>query len=890
MVSVASLQPDWCISIEYSKENLTELLTELSAKGLHALTRPGHTNGITYVFVKNGDNKVPLIASQFAFVKNVAYLPDNSVRNERQELAQKLIKGTLIPSDGDLKSLVSATGSPAVGVYFSFAKFYTRWLMGLALVGAAFRLFSGKAAWEFNLSYAILVVLWAIGFVVTWNNRAEPEYAASLQYSANEAGSKNTSRVVFVKKMCFIPVAMQFAACLVCFQFICFFLEIFITQIYQGPLAGILALLPTVLISVYIPILSAVYDKVLDKLVSWENSDDPVKSKLQKKFVITFLTSYVPLFITLFVYLPMGHHVNAQLASIARFCSRYSIPVLTSGFKINTTRYQKQFFYFVVTNQIIALFLENALPMILEKALPKIKGYEKSDSPIKQAEVKVSKEYPEDLDIWKQTCSSNLSVWGNFDVNGMFNKLVVQFGYVAMFSSIWPLAALFCVAFNIIGMKLDIWRCLGKCTIKSVPTSSAKSFRQKPTSQNSMEVFWDRILIVVLWFSTLVTPALVAMYRKPSGESLASVIEKRDSWHLQSIVQTDWKTVIVFAVVFEHLAVVCYTVMGKLIGDTETKKVNDYVPAEKLEEPPNVDLEKVVEETTDFMQEPERVQTHSSTVASKAPNATKVSQKENPKEICTTSEVSGLSTTPREQARPLQPRNTQSAQPVTEDPTRNETSSKQGNGPNASAQDTTSLSPVAGATVPETIPTSKNYHLRYDQKGNFLNTDSRAKGASISIEGQSLSDKATENTSKSDFSESANAPVTQTASSPDQSAAAAQFVPSQVADTSKRHIASIINGSGQHVTAHNETQEQQAMANPEHQARASSEHQAMAKPEHVAEKPAERTSDEQSENSSSTGSNKASHVSGTPQKSEKSSRKKIKGVLSPLGKLKKKFP
>ncbi|CUS23888.1 LAQU0S12e02278g1_1 [Lachancea quebecensis] len=877
MVSVASLQPDWCISIDYSKENVAELLTELSAKGLHALTRPGHTNGITYVFVKNGDNKVPLIASRFAFVKNIAYMPDQSARSERQSLAQKLIKGTLILSDDDLKSLVSVTGSPAVGVYFSFAKFYTRWLMGLALVGAAFRLFSGKTAWEFNLSYAILVVLWAIGFVVTWNNRAEPEYAASLQYSASEAESKKSSRTVFIKKMCFIPVALQFAACLVCFQFICFLLEIFITQIYQGPLAGILALLPTVLISAYIPVLSAVYDKVLDKLVSWESSDDPVKSKLQKKFVITFLTSYVPLFITLFVYLPMGHHVNAQLASIARFCSHYNIPVLTSGFKINTTRYQKQFFYFVVTNQVIALFLENALPMILEKALPKIKGYEKSDSPIKQAEVKVRKEYSEDLEIWKQACSSNMNIWGTFDVNGAFNKLIVQFGYVAMFSSIWPLAALCCVAFNIIGMKLDIWRCLGKCSIKSVPTLASKASRQNPSSNNSMEVFWDRILIVVLWFSTLVTPALVAMYRKPSGESLASVIEKSDAWHLRSIVQTDWKTVIVFAVVFEHLAVVCYTVMGKLIGDTETKKVNDYVPAEKLEEPPHVDLEKVVEETTDFMQEPERVQTQSSTVASKALNATKHSEKGNSKEICTSSDNSGFPLVSKEQARPMQPRNTQAAQPSTEGASRNDVVSKQEKGPNSSAQDVTSLSPVAGATVPETIPTSKNYHLRYDQKGNFLNTESRAKGASSSIEGQSLSDKVAEDTSRSDVSDTANVPVTQTTSSTANTAAATQFVPSQVADTSKRHVASIINGGGQH-----EAQEQQATPN--------SGHQATKIPEHTAEKPAERNSDEQSENSSSTGSNKASHVSGTPQKSEKSSRKKIKGVLSPLGKLKKKFP
>ena len=456
MASVASFEPNWCISIDYSKENVTKLLTELSAKGLHALTRPGHGSEITYVFVKDSNNKVRQITSQFPFVKNTIFLADKESKESRRAFAQRLVRSTVVPSEGDLKSLSSITGNPATALYFAFSRYYTRWLMGLALVGAAFRFFSEKSTWEFNLSYAIAVTIWAIGFVVMWKNRAEPEYAAKLGYRPAEIEVQASSTKVFVKKMCFIPVALQFAACLICFQFMCFLLEIFITQIYQGPAASLLALVPTVLISCYVPIISMVYEKVLDKLIAWEKPENPVASRLQKKFVLTFLTSYMPLFITVFVYLPLGHHVNAQLETVSKFCAHYGIPVLETGFKVNKLRYQNQFFYFIITNQVIALGLENGLPLLMAKLLPKIKGYEKKNSPVKQAELKVSKEHAEDISIWTEACDSNLNVWGDFDVNTKFNKLVVQFGYVAMFSTIWPLAALFCVPVSY--THLDVYK------------------------------------------------------------------------------------------------------------------------------------------------------------------------------------------------------------------------------------------------------------------------------------------------------------------------------------------------------------------------------------------------------------------------------------------------
>ncbi|SCU94435.1 LANO_0E06766g1_1 [Lachancea nothofagi CBS 11611] len=870
MASVASLGADWCLTVEYSKENLTQLLTELSAKGLHALTRPGHSSGLVYVFVSDQNNKLPLIVSHLKYVINVVQMATPETRQQRQKLAQRLVTGSLVPSGEDLVQVSQTTGSPEIGMYFAFLKYYTRWLMILAVVGLAFRFFdSQSSAWEFNFSYTILVALWAIAFVASWKDKFRSKYGAQLQYVPSLAQLKPTTRLVFVKKMCFMPIALQFAACLVSFQFVCFLLEIFITQIYQGPLSNILALIPTGLMAVYVPILTMFYDFVLDKLIAWEKPADPVQSKLEKKFVLTFLTSYMPLFITLFVYLPLGHHINAQLEVLARFCAQYHIPVLKSDFKVNTGRYQNQYFFFMVTGQIIALLVENVLPLALNKLLPKLKGLDKPSSAVKQAEMKVSKEYPEDVEIWRQACQSNSSAWGEFDVNTQTHKLIIQFGYVTMFSCIWPLAALCCVFFNLICMKLEIWRCLNKCVIKRLPNTESSGLSSQSLSQNKAISFWDVVLNIILWISTLVSPALVTMYRGPAGGGLTMVLEKRELWHLQSVVHLDWKLVLISAFVFEHLAVLCYLVMSELIVLGNQKGSERFVTAEKLQEPPHIDLSKVVQETANFMDSSKK-DDEPSTVASKAQVSTKDSGPQTSVPSYTT-KSSGFER-PKEAAGPSQPRNTEESQSnVTIPVEKNETSGQLSQPSQASKSSGSLSSPVAGATVPDTIPTSKNYHLRFEQGNKPMNSDLEDRRSSNTSNVQSSLDSATQDERGGESSQKEVIPKVITTSPSDEAMAGEQFVPSQVADTSKEHVADIMNGGGSsHGNAH-ESRDTRELGPAE-------------------ELGAEKDSDYQSEHSSPTVSMKHTQASHTPRKHESSSRKIIKEVLSPLGKLKKKFP
>ena len=128
--------------------------------------------------------------------------------------------------------------------------------------------------------------------------------------------ANNTNGFRFLKQLAFIPIALVFVGVLISYQLSCFCIEIFLTDIYDGPGKSLLTLLPTVLISVFVPILTIVYNAVTDIIVKWENHDNQYSknnSILVKTFVLNFLTGYVPLIITSFIYLPFAHLVQPHL-------------------------------------------------------------------------------------------------------------------------------------------------------------------------------------------------------------------------------------------------------------------------------------------------------------------------------------------------------------------------------------------------------------------------------------------------------------------------------------------------------------------------------------------------------------------------------------------------
>lgn len=551
------------------------------------------------------------IVANLDFVQSVTPIYDIEKRKKLESTVNRLVQTvSLTATDHDLINLEHLTRNPREILYFFYFKNYIRWLMPISLVGVLCRLFSRSTSpWEFNITYTVLLISWALLYTGSWVYYYEPMYANRLGKVLNVVATThkklNPPYVVLYKKFCFIPVAILFALSVVAFQFLCFFIEIFITQLYSGPFSGILALLPTVLISAFVPIITAVYNKFfVDPMVAWENGPDPKKSKSEKNYVLTFLTSYVPLFITLFVYLPLGHKFTPSMRqTISSYAGKVHIPVAASQFIVDLNRYKKQIFFYTVTAQIINMVVENFLPFILDALLPDfVKDGERSVREVNSdIDSMVHSRYPQDYHLWKKVQSLHASNYGEFDEDANYSKLVVQFGYIAMFSIIWPLAPFIFAIFDLIIFRADLWRAFIKCKPSSNPTDLQVS-KGGAHKTHVSSAPWDGILEKITYLGSVVSVTLLLMYRYSGfpGVGLTTALEKRGSWYTESPLVLSWSKILLVAAAVEHLVLLGYIYLKDMLISYQIQFEPVTLPAVKSQ---NASYNKEVDETAAIMEE-----------------------------------------------------------------------------------------------------------------------------------------------------------------------------------------------------------------------------------------------------------------------------------------------
>lgn len=490
-------------------------------------------------------------------------------------------------------SLTSSTIKNKYGVqtalYFEFLRFYITWLVPLAVFGLVSFL---KNKHRFSLTYTFINLVWGVGFLTFWNRRqlylvhfwgvqnshSVAEHlseVSNLNKSFEEHATYKKENVSegsrFVKQLAFVPVALVFVAVLVSYQLGCFVLEIFLSEIYNGPGKVFLTLLPTILISAFVPVLTIVYNLVTDKVIAWENHDNEYTrnySVIVKQFVLNFLTSYVPLLITSFIYLPFAHLIEPNLADIRtsiasnvgenRFLYKYLTNVKSQkDFQINQGRLNAQFFYFVVTNQVIQIVLKYALPLVLGPV-------------IKFVTAKVQKKEPEVFDddekeaAWLANVRAAVALPA-YNVNDDFRGLTLQYGYLALFGPVWSLAPIVSIVFNVITFKLD--------TIK---LTNGKYF-QPPVPRRVDSIHpWNYALFLLTWLGSVISPIITVFYRHGTAppKTLGQLALDKASVNVSS-------TVYLIAVLFfsEHLFFVLYFLADKVstLFKSDAEKQNAFL-------------------------------------------------------------------------------------------------------------------------------------------------------------------------------------------------------------------------------------------------------------------------------------------------------------------------
>lgn len=434
-------------------------------------------------------------------------------------------------------SVFRRTYGTEVALYFEFLKYYIASLAFLSVFGFIAHIRSKN----YSLTFAFVNLIWGTVFIILWKRRERyvvnfwgvqnahqiDEYDAEVTNLNASFNGKSTIKqrnrregVRFAKKVAFVPVALAFVTVLVTYQLACFVLEIFLAEIYDGPGKSFVTLIPTVLISVFVPVLTIVYNLVVDKFLTWEghdNSYDRNDSFVLKTFVLNFLTGYVPLLITSFVYLPFAHLISPNLPHIqqtiaqniksSRYVYKYLIKLKSQeDFIMNQERLNGQFFFFMVTNQVIQVVLKYVLPLILSPIIKfvtkKIKGDKK---PVVNSDALEEK-------VWLDTVRKTLEL-PTYCVTDDFRGLALQYGYLILYGPVWTLAPIASLVFNIITFKLD-----------ELKLANGKYFRPPVPKRVDSIHPWDIAFLALTWIGSVVSPLVTSFYRhgtqppKPLGQ------------------------------------------------------------------------------------------------------------------------------------------------------------------------------------------------------------------------------------------------------------------------------------------------------------------------------------------------------------------------------------
>ncbi|KAJ3981762.1 calcium-activated chloride channel-domain-containing protein [Lentinula detonsa] len=402
----------------------------------------------------------------------------------------------------------------AFALYFIFIQSYTRALAVPAAFGVVFWVIGAP----YSPTYSLLTSVWAIGFVEWWRIK---ERRVALKYGVRGATKVEKTRVQNIYRdvpawkreiriLASVPVILGFAALLAVLMTGIFFLEEFCEHFYTGPGQTYISYTPTILYAILVPHLISFFQSCAERFASWENHTHHSThdaSVTLKTFIFTALVAYLSLTLTALVYVPFGD----AMVKIAMewFGANGSFDsILSEGraeLKLDRSRLEEQMFAYTVTNQIVDSVTEIGWPYAI-KVWHSISGSIRKkennnlltddlcESPIMES----PPDSPINSHLSRALYESTLpSTPSNLSTD--YSEMVIQFGYVVLWSTIFPLAPLFALFNNILEMRKDAFR--------------IANHERRPIPERTESIGpWLNVLEFLGWGSAVVNAVLVGLF------------------------------------------------------------------------------------------------------------------------------------------------------------------------------------------------------------------------------------------------------------------------------------------------------------------------------------------------------------------------------------------
>ncbi|KAL8641623.1 MAG: hypothetical protein Q9228_001596 [Teloschistes exilis] len=411
-----------------------------------------------------------------------------------------------------------------IAYYFAFTQSYFQFLIFPAAFGFASWIILGS----FSPIYALINGLWCVTFVEYWKRQ---EIDLGVRWGVKGVGGIQRKRKEFQhekevrdpvtgemmhifpatkrlsRQLLQAPFAILATLALGTLIATCFGIEIFLSEVYSGPGQSLLVFLPTGLLTALVPTLTAMLTAIATRLndyENWETSENYESALTQKIFVLNFITSYLPIFLTAFVYVPFGSLIvpyldifNLTARPFATDEKQLQIP--SAGFAINPSRLRKQVIYFTVTAQIVNFAMETILPYVKRRGFSKYQEM-KSERAAKKggagSGVTIN-DVPEESEFLKRV--RNEAELDVYDVTTDLREMIIQFGYLSLFSVVWPLTPVSFIINNWIELRSDAVKI---CVEMQRPT---------PARADSIGPWLDSLQFLT-WLGSITTAALAYLF------------------------------------------------------------------------------------------------------------------------------------------------------------------------------------------------------------------------------------------------------------------------------------------------------------------------------------------------------------------------------------------
>ncbi|PIA98488.1 hypotheticalsprotein [Cercospora beticola] len=363
-------------------------------------------------------------------------------------------------SSEDLDDIRNRFGEK-VAFYFAFEQTYFNFL----LFPTGFGVFAYFFLGSFSAFYAIVLCLWSIVFVEWWRHQ---EQDLSIRWGVRGVSSIESKRHEFqpskevedpatgelvkifpwderLKRQALqLPFAILAVLVLGSLIILCFAIEIFIGEIYDGPGKSILTFTPTVILTTCLPLLTGALTNAAKRLNDFENYETDTangRALTAKLFILDFITSYMGIILTAFVYVPFGSVLVPYLDVFSRmFATEAARAKTTKGghYTINPDRLRKQTIYFAVTASIVNFAMEVVVPYVKRQGGLKFKEIKASRTGTGLEQSDAVADAPQEEKEFLDRVRSEAEL-PTYDVYTDLREMIIQFGYLSLFSVVWPL-------------------------------------------------------------------------------------------------------------------------------------------------------------------------------------------------------------------------------------------------------------------------------------------------------------------------------------------------------------------------------------------------------------------------------------------------------------------